>query len=77
MGAALENAKEEKQAHGEIETFHPGFLLGQDTYLQVPETDTRYISIAESLLEAGAKLLPHMPTMGNEAMSDFLQTYSG
>ena len=29
---ALEAAKEEKQAHGEIETFHPGFLLGQDTY---------------------------------------------
>lgn len=28
---ALEEAKEEKQAHGEIETFHPGFLLGQDT----------------------------------------------
>src|SRR6202034_1170250 len=21
-----------KEAHGEIETFHPGFLLGQDTY---------------------------------------------
>lgn len=30
--AALESAKEEKQAHGEIETFHPGFLFGQDTY---------------------------------------------
>jgi hypothetical protein len=30
--ASLETAKEEKQAHGEIETFHPGFLLGQDTY---------------------------------------------
>lgn len=29
---ALEAAKEEKQSHGEIETFHPGFLLGQDTY---------------------------------------------
>ncbi len=29
---ALENAKEEKRAHGEIETFHPGFLFGQDTY---------------------------------------------
>lgn len=29
---ALENAKEEKQAHGEIETFHPGFLFCQDTY---------------------------------------------
>ena len=29
---ALEDAKQEKEAHGEIETFHPGFLLGQDTY---------------------------------------------
>jgi transposase InsO family protein len=29
---ALESAREEKQAHGEIETHHPGFLLGQDTY---------------------------------------------
>ena len=30
--AALEKAKAEKQAHGEIETFHPGFLVAQDTY---------------------------------------------
>lgn len=29
--AALES-KEEKQAHGEIETYYPGFLLAQDTY---------------------------------------------
>lgn len=29
---AFESAKEEKQANGEIETFHPGFHLGQDTY---------------------------------------------
>ena len=29
---ALEEAKEEKQAHGEVETHHPGFLLGQDTF---------------------------------------------
>ena len=29
---ALEDAKEEKQACGEIETYHPGFLLSQDTY---------------------------------------------
>jgi transposase InsO family protein len=29
---ALEGAKEEKQAHGEIETHHPGFLVAQDTY---------------------------------------------
>ena len=28
---ALEQAKEEKEPHGEIETPHPGFLLGQDT----------------------------------------------
>lgn len=30
--AALERAKEEKVAHGEIETHHPGFLGAQDTY---------------------------------------------
>lgn len=29
---ALEQAKEEKEAHGEIESFHPGFLLGQDNF---------------------------------------------
>jgi len=29
---ALEKAKEEKVAQGEIETEHPGYLLGQDTY---------------------------------------------
>ncbi len=29
---ALEDAKEEKQAHGEVETYHPGFLFAQDTY---------------------------------------------
>jgi hypothetical protein len=28
---ALEEAKQEKELCGEIETFHPGFLLGQDT----------------------------------------------
>ncbi len=30
--AALEKAKEEKKAHGEIETHHPGYLGAQDTY---------------------------------------------
>jgi transposase InsO family protein len=30
--AALEKAKEEKQAVGEIETHHPGYLGAQDTY---------------------------------------------
>lgn len=29
---ALETAKEEKQAAGEIESYHPGFLVGQDTF---------------------------------------------
>jgi len=28
---ALEEAKEERQAHGEIESHHPGYLLAQDT----------------------------------------------
>jgi hypothetical protein len=27
---ALEKTKEEKQAHGEIETEHPGYLISQD-----------------------------------------------
>jgi hypothetical protein len=30
--AAMERAKGEKEAHGEIETEHPGYLGGQDTY---------------------------------------------
>ena len=30
--AALEKAKQEKEAHGEIETEHPGYLEAQDTY---------------------------------------------
>lgn len=30
--AALENAKKEKEAHGEIETHHPGYLGAQDTF---------------------------------------------
>ncbi len=29
---ALEEAKEEKEAIGEIESYHPGFLVGQDTF---------------------------------------------
>lgn len=29
---ALEKAKQEKEAHGEIETEHPGYLVAQDTY---------------------------------------------
>ena len=29
---ALEKAKQDKQAHGEIETEHPGYLGAQDTY---------------------------------------------
>lgn len=30
--AALEKSKQEKEAHGEIETHHPGYLGSQDTY---------------------------------------------
>jgi hypothetical protein len=28
----MEKAKQEKEAHGEIETAHPGYLGAQDTY---------------------------------------------
>lgn len=28
---ALEAAKEEEEAHGEIESHHPGYLVAQDT----------------------------------------------
>lgn len=28
---ALESAKEEREAHGEVESYHPGFLVAQDT----------------------------------------------
>jgi hypothetical protein len=31
--AALEKAKSEKEAYGEIETHHQGYLGAQDTYL--------------------------------------------
>jgi len=30
--AALERKKEDEEAHGEIETHHPGYLGAQDTY---------------------------------------------
>ncbi len=30
--AALEKAKARKEAHGEIESHHPGYLGSQDTY---------------------------------------------
>jgi len=30
--AALERAKQEKEAHGQIETEHPGYLGSQDTF---------------------------------------------
>jgi len=30
---ALERKKEEKEAHGEIETEHPGYLGSEDTFV--------------------------------------------
>jgi transposase InsO family protein len=32
QGVALEKSRQEKEAHGEIETEHPGYLGAQDTY---------------------------------------------
>jgi hypothetical protein len=51
--AALEKIKETKEAHGEIETHHPGFLGSQDTYSRVGivklYTDKSAISAADIL----------------------------
>lgn len=70
----------ERKADLETLNDYKGTALGATVFatefLQISEADTRYVAIAETLLEAGAKLLPHMTTMGNEGMSDFLQTYS-
>jgi len=59
---------------------YQGTVLGATVfateYLRIPDSDMRYVAIAESLLEAGAKLLPHMLTAGNETMSEFLKTYN-
>lgn len=54
-----------------------GTAIFATAHKKVPESDTApYVSIAESLLEAGAKLHPYMLTMGNESMTEFLKTYS-
>jgi ankyrin repeat protein len=70
----------ERGADLEILNDYGGATLGTTVfataYLKVPENDQRYIAIAETLLEAGAKLQPFMLNMGNEAMSEFLKTYS-
>ena len=69
-----------RKADLEIQNDYQGTTLGAAVFasesMQIAESDTRYIAIAESLLEADAKLLPHLLTMGNETMSDFLKTYS-
>ena len=41
---ALEKAKQEKEAHGEIETEHPGYLGSQDTYLALSKASGGSIS---------------------------------
>ena len=38
---AMEKAKQEKEAHGEIETEHPGYLGAQDTYYSVHDQKDR------------------------------------
>ena len=41
---ALEEQKEEKQAHGEIETHHSGFLVAQDSYYVTSKVLGKFIS---------------------------------
>ncbi len=70
----------ERGADLELLNKYGGTALGATVFatemLQIPDADTRFIEIAEALLDAGAKLLPHLVTTGNEAMSEFLQTYT-
>ena len=48
---AMEKAKQEKEAHGEIETAHPGYLGGHQQYLKRghPRHSLPHISIKASL----------------------------
>ena len=52
---ALEKAKEEKQAAGEIETEHPGYLIAQDTfYVGNREVDKQIVKEGDTLNEPAA-----------------------
>jgi hypothetical protein len=46
---ALEKGREEKEAHGEIETAHPGYLISQDTFFNLSANGGGY------LLEGGLR----------------------
>ena len=61
--AALEKAKE-KQAHGEIETYYPGFLVPQDTYYvgYIKGVETHLSQQAESLILTPKSDLPSCMT---------------
>ena len=66
--AALEEAKEEKQAHGEIEPYYPGFLVAQDTYYvgNIKGVDT-FISRPSLILTPKSDLLSY--TTGRTPLS--------
>ena len=51
---AMERAREEKEAHGEIETAHPGYLGAQDTYYV--GTIMRTAHLSADLLDTYAKV---------------------
>ncbi len=50
---ALETAKQEKEAHGEVESPHPGFLVAQDTC---------YVGIIKGIGRASTSKRPSTPT---------------
>ncbi|GFT91665.1 uncharacterized protein YlbG [Nephila pilipes] len=58
---ALEKAKEEKEAHGEIETEHPGYLGSQDSYYVgnikgvIPFFDEQKVSLLRILTDRGTE----------------------
>lgn len=51
-------------------------IVFASSFQEVKVPESRCIEIAESMLEAGAKLEPFMLTTGSEGMNEFLKTYS-
>jgi transposase InsO family protein len=80
---ALEKSKQEQEAHGEIETEHPGYLISQDTYYvgtlkgvgriyQQTVIDT-YSRVAFAKLYAGKNALIAADTLNDRVLPWFEQ----
>ena len=64
--AAMERAREEKEAHGETETEHPGYLGAQDTYYVGNIGKTPMRTFVDSIPLAREKLFGHNESDGQD-----------